>query len=166
MEKSDFSHLLKRFFVTHGVLVLLIDILLIFLSVIISVAVTMNGQLADNFLSLALWFAISSVIYITMYYVGRVHMIMWKYASARDFIKSVFILLFSTLLSLSIHTVIAQYMSDSPLSSGFTMDVYFTEIILSILLLVFSRTILRYFDTNKFSDSKSSDHKDDTKKNV
>lgn len=165
MAKSNFAHFLKRLFVTKGVSVLLVDILLLFLSISISVAVTLNGQIADNFLSLALWFAISCIFYITMYYVGRIHMIMWKYASAENFFKFIFILLFSSLLSMSVHTVIIKYMSGFNPSNDFPMSVYFIEIILSILLLGLFRAALLCFDI-EMSSSEALENTDNEKKNV
>ncbi|MBQ4137469.1 MAG: polysaccharide biosynthesis protein, partial [Clostridia bacterium] len=153
MAKSNFVHILKKLYVTNGLFVLTLDLIFIFISMLVSSIISFSNDFFSHIWSLLLWFAITTVIYGTMYYIAKLHIVLWKYSSANNFMKFGLVFAFSTLLSMSVHAVTVSYLSVNP-SVPISFDLlpggtYFTELVLSLLILVFYRSAILTSDIKK-----------------
>ncbi|MBQ7821806.1 MAG: polysaccharide biosynthesis protein [Clostridia bacterium] len=121
-------------------------------SMAISTAISSLGQFPSYLFSVLLWFLITLVIYGTMYYIAKIHIIIWKFASSVSYFKFILVYTFSSLLSMNVHSVLVKYANENVESlislRQLPLGIYFTELVFSMLMLSVFRSLVRSIEWN------------------
>lgn len=128
-------------------IVALWDVLLIVFSMILSVLVDSQsnfiGNLVKYSITIAIWFGITCVFYLMMYYVTGMHRVLWKFAGGNEYIKLSFVIVSSSLFSLAAHSAITRAVLQK-----ISVGAYFIEILLALFLILMSHAMIRYNHRN------------------
>ena len=143
------------------------DLCLLIFSAVISSFSSAEISVAKHVFSLLIWVGINFVIYITMYFVSGMHRTYWKLSSAYDYVKLVFITLFSSIIGFVAHITISESLSIKSVwhPVKFHLGVYLVDIIVSASLIVIFRVILRYL-YKKYTFGRNNSSNNNVKKNA
>ncbi len=99
----------------------------------------------NRLMSVLLWSAVNFIIYVTMYFVGGMHRIYWKFSSGYDYLKVAFITLFASIMAFVAHVTLCSLFGSIGAFKleSFNPGVYFVDIIVSVAFLVFLRLFIR-----------------------
>ncbi|MBE6605926.1 MAG: polysaccharide biosynthesis protein [Ruminococcaceae bacterium] len=113
------------------------------LSVLVDSQSNFIGNLVKYSITIAIWFGITCVFYLMMYYVAGMHRVLWKFAGGNEYIKLSFVIVSSSLFSLAAHSAITRAVLQK-----ISVGAYFIEILLALFLILMSHAMIRYNHRN------------------
>lgn len=152
MKINDLYDRLKERMTSSVVLMLFVDLFAILISIAISLLISLVHLDVDLIVTSAIWFGVSCVFYVVLFFALGISRIFWKFASLNNFLKFALVIICSSLLSMSVHVILMGYFSQS----SFKLGTYVAQLAFSMLLLIFYRATVRNTRVKHQSDSKVS----------
>lgn len=164
MTNIGFLKSLKKHLMSKPTSAVAIDLLLMLASMVVSALLTVGSDISKYSIMLSIWFAITAVFYATLYLAMRMHLVFWRFASVKTFIKYFLLFLCTSILSMCVVFIVSNVTSLDALPIG----TYIVETVSAIsLLLLFRLTMRAVSDTTANTTGTASDNSEKSEqKNV